>query len=101
MGPSLPKSLREFQSNVVRAPSTATRLRNEAQGWTEGTTLGVGCGGGVNPNGVVSRRPDTQSPVIPSGHNPFGVGVARCIPAHPKPDGQGLPKGLAIRPKRE
>ena len=33
--------------------------------------------GGVNPNGVVSRRPNTQSPVTPSGHNPVGVGGHR------------------------
>jgi len=29
--------------------------------------------GGLNPNGVVARRPDDQSPAMPSGHKPVGV----------------------------
>jgi len=62
---------------VARAASAAKRLWNEAQGWTEGTTLGVGCGGDVNPDGVVARRAENQPPAIPSGHNPLGVGGHR------------------------
>ena len=48
----LPKSFRDFQPEVARALSTATRLCNEAQGWTEGTTLGVGCGRASTPTGL-------------------------------------------------
>jgi hypothetical protein len=27
----------------------------------------------LNPNGVVARRPENQSPEIPNGHNPVGA----------------------------
>ena len=27
----------------------------------------------INPNGVVARRPENQSPAFPAGHNPVGV----------------------------
>ena len=55
------------------APSTATRLWNKAQGWTEGTTLGSGDGGALNPNGVVAGRQRRRLVFRPPGRNPVGV----------------------------
>jgi len=77
---ALDESLRDSQPKLAPAASTATRLCNKAQGWTEGTTLGSGDGGVINPNGVVPggdrRRLVFRSP----GRNPVGVeGHCRAI----------------------
>jgi hypothetical protein len=48
------RSLQDFQPGLACVTSTATRLWSKAQGWTEGTTLGRGDGGALNPNGVVA-----------------------------------------------
>jgi len=49
-----PNSYALANPKVACGASTATRLCNQAQGWTEGTTPGAGHGGTVNPNGVVA-----------------------------------------------
>jgi hypothetical protein len=54
-------------------PSTATRLCNKAQGWTEGTTLGNGGGAALNPNGVVAGGQRRRLVFRPPGRNPVGV----------------------------
>jgi hypothetical protein len=78
---ALDESLRDSQPKLAPAASTATRLCNKAQGWTEGTTLGSGDGGAINPNGVVAggeRRP------LVFGHpaaTPLGLmGIAARLP---------------------
>jgi hypothetical protein len=59
------------------AASTATRLCNKTQGWTEGTTLGSGDGGAINPNGVVAGRERRRLVFRLPGRNPVGVGAGR------------------------
>jgi hypothetical protein len=71
------ESLRDFQPKVACAASTATRLCNQAQGWTEGTTLGSGDGGAFNPNGVVAGGDRRGLVFRPPGRNPVGVGGHR------------------------
>jgi hypothetical protein len=62
------------------AASTATRLCNKAQGWTEGTTLGSSDGGAINPNGVVAASESRRLVFRPPGRNPVGVdGHCRAI----------------------
>jgi hypothetical protein len=51
---ALEESLRDSQPKLAPVASTAKRLCNKAQGWTEGTTLGSGDGWAPNPNGVVA-----------------------------------------------
>ena len=59
--------------------STATRLCNQAQDWTEGTTLGADCAGAPNPNGVVAADHRRLVLWLP-GRNPVGVdGHRRAI----------------------
>ena len=74
---ALDESLRHFKPKLARAASTATRLCNKAQGWTEGTTLGGGDGAAPNPNGVVYGVGRRRAVFRPSGHNPVGV-VGHC-----------------------
>jgi len=76
----LPKGLQDFQPKVACAASTAKRLRNRAQGWTAGTTLGAGHGGAANPNGVVAGGDHRRLVFWPPGRNPVGVdGHRRAI----------------------
>ena len=56
-----------------RAPSTAARLWNKAQGWTAGTTLGSLDGGAFNPNGVGADGQRRRLVIQPPGHNPIGA----------------------------
>ena len=65
--------LRDFQRKLAPVASTATRLCNKVQGWTEGTTLGSGDGWAPNPNGVVACGDRRRSVFRPAGHNPVGV----------------------------
>jgi hypothetical protein len=74
---ALDESLRDFKPTLARLASTATRLRNKAQGWTEGTTLGGGDGAASNPNGVVAGGGRRRTVFRPPGHNPVGV-VGHC-----------------------
>ena len=77
---ALDEILRDSQPKLAPVASTATRLCNKAQGWTEGTTLGSGDGGAPNPNGVVAGG-DRRRPVFrPAGRNPVGAeGPCRAI----------------------
>jgi len=110
--------LQDFQLKVACAASTAKRLCNKAQGWTEGTTLGPGGAGAHNPNGVVANghhkrlvfRPPGRNPVGVDGHRhpitqgwrganpglcsttPLGLEFFHHVRAHPKPDGQSACK---------
>jgi hypothetical protein len=71
------KSLPDFQSKLAWVTSTATRLWSKAQGWTEGTTLGSGDGGALNPNGVATDGERRRLVFRPRGRNPVGV-EGRC-----------------------
>ena len=77
-GPS--ERLPDFKPQPARGASTATRLWHKAQGWTEGTTLGIGDGEALNPNGVVAVGDCRRLVFRPPGHNPVGVeGHCRAI----------------------
>jgi hypothetical protein len=68
-----------LKNSVLRAASTAKRLCNKAQGWTEGTTLGPGDAGAINPNGVVAGGKGRRLAFCPPGRNPVGVDGHRRV----------------------
>ena len=85
MAVRLPKSLRDFQPKVACGASTATRLCNEAQGWTEGTTLGDRAAVPLNPNGVVTQLAGKQAACDPPpATTPLGLKFSPALRLIPR-----------------